>query len=133
MTAPYLRTSRAKPSGGGGETFIWYLMRLSAVALFVLAVSHFLIVHVVYDPSGQTAKWIESARWSNVFWRVFDWLLLMTVLLHAFLGVRTVVSDYVKGGWRTAAMMALFLVGVILFAAGTMVVATLPGLSVPVV
>lgn len=127
MTTRYSRSgSRVRPSGGGAEAFIWYLMRLTGVALFVLALSHFLIVHVLYDPSEQTAKWIAEVRWSSTFWRAFDWTLLMMVLFHAFLGVRTVASDYLRGGVRTAVLMALYLLAIGLFAIGTMVVMTLP-------
>ena len=50
----------------------------------------------------------------------------MMVLFHAFLGVRTVVADYVKGGGRTAVLMALYILAIALFAMGTMVVMTLP-------
>ena len=72
-------------------------MRLTGVALFVLALAHFLIVHFLYDPAEQSATWIATVRWSSLFWRVFDWTLLMMVLFHAFLGVRTVVDRLRQG------------------------------------
>lgn len=122
----YTRTGRAKPQGGGWELAVWYLMRLTGVALFVLALSHFLILHVLYDPKDQSATWIAQVRWSSLFWRVFDWSLLMMVLFHAFMGVRTVVSDYTRGGTRTVLLMGLYLVAIALFAMGTAVVMTLP-------
>jgi succinate dehydrogenase / fumarate reductase, membrane anchor subunit len=118
--------SRVRPSGGGFETLVWYLMRLTGVALFVLALAHFLILHVLYDPSQQDSTWIATVRWSSIFWRAFDWSLLMMVLLHAFLGVRTVVADYLTGGRRTAVLTVVYLMAFVLFAAGTMVVMTLP-------
>jgi succinate dehydrogenase / fumarate reductase membrane anchor subunit len=127
MTTRYERTgSRTRPAGGGLETLVWYLMRLTGVALFVLALAHFLILHVLYDPAQQDSTWIATVRWSSIFWRVFDWSLLMMVLLHAFLGVRTVVADYLTGGRRMAALTVVYLLAVVLFAAGTMVVMTLP-------
>jgi succinate dehydrogenase / fumarate reductase membrane anchor subunit len=127
MTTRYGRTgSRIRPSGGGLEMLIWYLMRLTGVALFVLALAHFLILHVLYDPAQQDSTWIATVRWSSVFWRTFDWSLLMMVLFHAFLGIRTVVADYLTGGRRMAALIVLYLLAVALFAAGTMVVMTLP-------
>ena len=127
MTTPRYSTSgRVRPSGGGAETFIWYLMRLTGLALFVLALTHFLILHVLYDPSRQNAEWITTMRWNSLFWRAFDWSLLMMVLIHAFLGVRTVVTDYLHGGVRTATLMGLYLLAIGLFAIGTLVVMTLP-------
>ncbi len=122
----YSRIGRPKPQGGGLELAIWYMMRLTGLALFVLALSHFLIVHLVVDPSVQTASWIQEVRWSSMFWRAFDWTLLMMVLFHGFMGVRTVIADYTGGGVRTALLMALYLTGIFLFVIGTMVVMTMP-------
>lgn len=125
MTGPYTRSGRAKPASGR-ELAIWYLMRVTGAALFVFALTHFLIVHVLYDPAEQTASWIAEVRWSSSFWRAFDWSLLMLVLFHAFMGVRTVVVDYVRGGWRLLILSALYLLAGILFVLGTVVVLTLP-------
>ncbi|HTC85865.1 MAG TPA: hypothetical protein VK656_04135 [Candidatus Acidoferrum sp.] len=124
----YSRSGRRKPQGGGFELFAWYLMRITGLGLFVLALAHFLILHVLYDPSQENATFIAQVRWSSLFWRVMDWSLLMLVLFHAFLGVRTVISDYVKGGARIALLMGLYLLGFFLFVAGTSVVLTLPGI-----
>jgi succinate dehydrogenase / fumarate reductase membrane anchor subunit len=97
-------------------------MRLSGVALFVLALTHFSLQHFLFDPANETSQWIFDQRWNSVFWRSFDWLLLMMVVTHAFLGIRTVTMDYVKGGWRTLVLTVLYLVGVIIFVMGTSVV-----------
>jgi succinate dehydrogenase / fumarate reductase membrane anchor subunit len=126
VSARYTRAGRARPSGGGVELAIWYLMRVTGVALFVLALTHFLILHVLYDPAQQDASWIAQVRWSSLFWRVFDWSLLMLVLFHAFMGVRTVVIDYARGGVRLLVLSALYLLAFVLFVAGTSVVLTLP-------
>ncbi len=122
----YTRSGRVRPQGGGWELAVWYLMRLSGLALFVLALTHFLILHVVWDPADQTAEFIINERWNTLFWRGFDWLLLMMVLFHSFMGVRTVVSDYTKGGVRTSILMGLYLLAFVLFVLGTIVVMTLP-------
>ena len=126
MSAPYTRSGRARPRGGGLELAIWYLMRVTGIALFVLALTHFLIVHMIYDPAEQDASWIAQVRWSSLFWRAFDWSLLMLVLFHAFMGVRTVVVDYVNGRARMLLLTSLYLLAFILFALGTAVVMTLP-------
>ena len=122
--AMYSRSGRPKPQSGGLELAIWYFMRVSGVALFVLALAHFSLQHFITDPKNQTADWIFSTRWNQVFWRGFDWLLLTFVILHAFLGIRTVTMDYVKGGRRTVLLSALYLLGAIVFVMGTMVVFT---------
>ena len=120
------RAGRARPSGGGSELAIWYLMRITGLGLFVLALTHFLILHVLYDPAQQDASWIATVRWSSLFWRAFDWSLLMLVLFHAFMGVRTVVIDYARGGLRLLVLSGLYLLAFALFVAGTSVVLTLP-------
>jgi succinate dehydrogenase / fumarate reductase membrane anchor subunit len=101
-------------------------MRVTGVGLFVLALTHFLIIHVIYDPAEQDASWIAQVRWSSLFWRAFDWSLLMLVLFHAFMGMRTVVADYTSGGRRTVLLTGLYLLAAILFVLGTVVVMTLP-------
>jgi succinate dehydrogenase / fumarate reductase, membrane anchor subunit len=121
----YSRAARTRPQGGGFEVAVWYLMRLSGIGLFVLVLSHYLILHVLYDPSKQDAQWIAQFRWSSTFWRSFDWLMLTLIQFHAFMGMRTVVSDYTRGGLRTLLLSGLYLLGFGLFVLGTIVVMTL--------
>jgi succinate dehydrogenase hydrophobic anchor subunit len=120
------RAGRAKPQSGGWDLAVWYLMRLTGLGLFVTALGHYLVVHVVYDPSEQTAEWIAQVRWGDLLWRTLDWLMLTFVTFHAFMGMRTVVADYTRGGLRMALTMALYLGALVIFAMGTMVVATMP-------
>jgi succinate dehydrogenase / fumarate reductase membrane anchor subunit len=130
VTARYSRSGRVKPQGSGLEVATWYLMRLSGLGLFVLVLTHYLILHVIHEPAAQDADFITQVRWSNQFWRAFDWLMLMLVLFHSFVGMRTVVIDYVRGGWRTLILSALYLLAFGLFVIGTLVVLTLPAARV---
>jgi succinate dehydrogenase / fumarate reductase membrane anchor subunit len=130
MTARYSRSGRVKPQGSGFEVASWYLMRLSGLGLFVLVLTHYLILHVIHEPAAQDADFITQMRWSNLFWRAFDWLMLMLVLFHSFMGMRTVVIDYVRGGSRTVVLSVLYLLAVALFVIGTLVVMTLPAARV---
>ena len=123
------RLSRAcvRPRGSRKELVVWYVMRVTAVALFVLALAHFSIVHFIWDPATQNAAFIADDRWNQVFWRGFDWLLLTTVIVHAFLGVRTVILDYIHPrGWRNGTLWVLYVIGIVLFVLGTQVILTLP-------
>ena len=126
MSGSYSRSGRARPTGGGFEVGIWYLMRLTGIGLFVLVLTHYLILHVIYDPAEQNAAWIQEMRWSSTFWRSFDWLMLALVQFHAFMGMRTVISDYTRGGLRTLLLSGIYLLGFVLFILGTIVVMTLP-------
>ena len=124
--ALYTRSGRPRPHGSGFELAVWYLMRLSGLALFVLALGHFSIMHFIFDPASQSSQWIIDDRWGSVLWRTVDWMLLTMVVLHAFLGVRTVLQDYIHGGARTALTLLLYLAGIALALMGTMAVMTLP-------
>jgi succinate dehydrogenase / fumarate reductase membrane anchor subunit len=120
-------SGRMRPTRSGTELRIWYLMRLTGLMLFVLALAHFSILHFISDPADQTAEFIINQRWNQLFWRAFDWLLLMTVLFHGFLGMRTVVGDMVKRPrLRVVIMSTLYGTAVILFVLGTSVMLTLP-------
>ena len=127
--ALYSRSGRPRPQSGGTEVAIWYFMRLSGVALFVLALTHFSVQHFLSDPKDQTAQWIFSEAWNSVLRRGADWLMLVIVVIHMTLGMRTVIMDYIKGGWRVLVLSALWLAGALVMAMGTIVVFTvkLPG------
>jgi succinate dehydrogenase / fumarate reductase, membrane anchor subunit len=125
MTSRISPTGTPRPQGGGWDLAVWYLMRLTGLGLFVTALAHYIIVHFLYDPAQQTAKWITDDRWGNVAWRTVDWLMLSFVVFHAFMGLRTVVGDYTNGRVRIALTMALYIGAFIVFAMGTIAVATL--------
>jgi succinate dehydrogenase / fumarate reductase, membrane anchor subunit len=127
--ALYSRSGRPRPQSGGFELASWYFMRLSGVALFVLALTHFSVQHFLSDPKDQTAQWIFTEAWNSVLRRGADWLMLVIVVIHMTLGMRTVIMDYIKGGWRVLVLSALWLAGALVMAMGTIVVFTvkLPG------
>lgn len=127
VTVSRVSRARVAPRGSRKELYVWYMMRVTGVMLFVLALAHFSVMHFIWDPAEQNAEFIANQRWNVFFWRAFDWLLLMTVLFHGFLGVRTVVLDYVqRPGWRSGTLWLLYGVGLILFIIGSQVVLTLP-------
>ena len=127
--ALYSRSGRPRPQSGGVEVAIWYFMRLSGVALLVLALTHFSVQHFLSDPKDQTAAWIFAEAWNNALRRGLDWLMLVIVVAHMTFGMRTVTMDYLKGGNRVLAMSALWLAAALVLTMGTVVVATvtLPG------
>jgi succinate dehydrogenase / fumarate reductase, membrane anchor subunit len=124
--SPYAR-ARPKPTGSRRETFVWYLMRITGVMLFVLALAHFSIYHFIWDPAEQTAEFIITERWNQIFWRGYTWLMLMTVLFHGWLGMRTVVLDYFhRPRVRTGILWFLYALGVFLLTIGTQVIFAAP-------
>jgi succinate dehydrogenase hydrophobic anchor subunit len=124
-----LTGGRARPRQDRRETRIWLLMRLTGLALFVFALAHFSILHFVFDPAEQDAEFIIEQRWSQLFWRTFDWLLLTAVLVHSFLGMRVVFQDHFRERALRAGLGILYVLAATLFVLGTWVVFTLPGLG----
>jgi succinate dehydrogenase / fumarate reductase membrane anchor subunit len=123
----YSRSGRPKPAGRRRELVLWYLMRVTGLALFVLALAHYLILHFVFDPAEQDVAFITEARWSQTFWRALDWTLLMLVLFHGFIGVRTVVIDHVhRPRLRRAILWIVYGLAMLVLVLGTGVVLTLP-------
>ena len=126
MSAPrYSRGGRPRPVGSAVDLSFWYAVRISSLALFVLALAHFAMTHFVFDPADQSAEWVRQTRWSSVALRALDWGMLMAVLVHGFLGMRTVLQDYVPSRVRSLALGALYALALVLFALGTQVVLTL--------
>lgn len=81
------------------EVFFWYFMRLSGVVLIFMALFHFVLTHIVNDVTETGAEFIDS-RWSNPFWRFYDWLMLSLALLHGTNGLRIIAGDVVRSDRR---------------------------------
>lgn len=114
----------SKPAGGGFETFSWYFFRVSGVLLIFLVIIHLIIMHASNDVSCTTYQFV-SLRYSNPFWRLYDWLLLTLALLHGMNGLRIVIDDYVRN--RSARLTFLSIAGaltLIFFMLGTITLIT---------
>lgn len=120
---PAARRARP-PVGSGRERFWWWFMRLSGLALVLLALGHMLIMHVLVQLSGQEISWaFVTSRWGTPFWRIYDALLLVLALIHGVNGARVVLSDLVpKGGVRVVLVGGLALLAVAWLILGLMVI-----------
>jgi succinate dehydrogenase / fumarate reductase membrane anchor subunit len=108
------RAARPKPEASGRERFWWYFMRLSGLALVILALGHMFIMHVLVELAGGEIDFaFVQSRWGTPFWRIYDFLLLVLAFVHGANGARVVVSDYVAH--RTARSL---IIGLLLAAAG---------------
>ncbi len=106
-------------SGRSFETWSWFFMRLSGLALVFLALVHFSLTHIVNDVV-ETDHDFVARRWDNPLWRLFDWSLLALALLHGLNGLRWIVEDYVRRPrLRALTMGGLYTVSGALFALGT--------------
>ena len=108
------RAARPKPEASGRERFWWYFMRLSGLALVVLALGHMFIMHVLVQLSGGEIDFaFVQSRWGSPFWRIYDFALLVLAFLHGANGARIVIGDYVAN--RTARSL---LIGILLAISG---------------
>jgi succinate dehydrogenase hydrophobic anchor subunit len=65
-------------------------------------------------------------RWNSLALRLLDWSMLFIVLVHSFLGMRTVVKDYLKGTVQDIVLTLLWILAAALVVLGSNVVLTLP-------
>ena len=108
------------------ETWSWFFMRLSGLALVFLALVHFAITHIVNDVVETDYRFVAD-RWDNPLWRLFDWALLALALAHGANGLRWIIDDYVRRPRRQAvARAALYGLSGLLFLAGTLTILLFP-------
>lgn len=103
------RGAHARPTNPGFERFMWYFMRLSGLALVILALGHMIIMHVLVQLSGEEVNFaFVTSRWGTPFWRIYDLLLLVLALIHGVNGTRVVIGDFVRrGGLRNTLIVVL--------------------------
>lgn len=118
------RAGRERPVGGF-ELWGWLFMRMSGIALLILAIGHTLIMTVVDEGVGRVNFGFVTARWQSPFWRTWDWMLLVLALIHGINGLRVITLDYVrKPGLRLAINMVFYVLGFTLFILGSVTVLT---------
>jgi succinate dehydrogenase / fumarate reductase, membrane anchor subunit len=107
------------------EIWSWFFMRISGILLVFLVLIHLYIMHVVDGGVERVSFDFVAARWSNVGWRSFDWLMLFLALLHGANGLRVVIDDYVRRpGLRTTIKGSLYALTLALMIMGTAVIVT---------
>ncbi len=100
-------------------TISWVFMRLSALALIILALGHFVVQHVIFDVHDLDLQFVAD-RWADTGWRIYDGLLLALGLIHGMNGLRMVADDYILNRRINLAVRVLILlVGLGLLALGT--------------
>jgi succinate dehydrogenase / fumarate reductase membrane anchor subunit len=100
------------------ERNAFMFMRLSGIALLLLAVGHMMLQHVLNSSTNLTIQFVAQ-QWNSWGWKVFDFLLLVFAISHGINGLRNVLEDYVHN--RTAVkwiniLLLIFVVATILWA-----------------
>ena len=88
------------------ETWSWFFMRISGLALVFLALTHFAVTHIINDVVETDSDFVAD-RWENPLWRLFDWSLLFLAMLHGLNGLRYIIDDYVRRPGRRAVTKAV--------------------------
>jgi succinate dehydrogenase / fumarate reductase membrane anchor subunit len=99
-------------------------MRISAVLLIGLVLSHLYIMHIVYNV--ETIDFQGAAqRLASPFWRVYYVVMLVLALSHGLNGLRGIVSDYTRSpGWRLFWNVAIWTSGLVFGTLGALVMFT---------
>jgi len=106
----------------------WLLQRISAVVLFVILMTHFLLYHFI---SNGTPSWSEViAKMQSPWFNLMQFLFLVTALYHGLNGVWMVVEDYIHCRcWRIAIFSLIWLVGLCLLFIGTFTIIKVANLN----
>ena len=100
-------------------------MRISGVILLFLVLIHLFIMHIIDEGVERVSFEFVAARWNNVGWKTFDWIMLFLALLHGTNGLRIIVEDYVRRpGLRAAIKGTLYALTAVLMIMGTAVIVT---------
>lgn len=100
------------------DRYVWLFMRLSGVAMLILAVGHMVIQHVLNSSTNLTLQFV-AAQWSSWGWKAFDILLLWMAIPHGINGLYNILSDYVhNAGARRliGIVLGLFIVATVIWA-----------------
>jgi succinate dehydrogenase / fumarate reductase membrane anchor subunit len=100
-------------------------MRVSGIVLVFLVIGHVLIMHVFGGGIDRVNFQFVAVRWQSPFWRTWDWLILSFATVHGINGLRVIILDYVRRpGTRIAVTWLFYVVGIVLFTLGSIVVFT---------
>jgi succinate dehydrogenase / fumarate reductase membrane anchor subunit len=108
-TVPEQATTRRYEPRSDFERYGFMFLRLSGVALLLLAVGHMLLQHVFNDVHSLTLEFVRQ-QWSSWGWRVYDLALLIFAVIHGFVGLRQVLRDYIHNNSTVRAINWIILV-----------------------
>ena len=106
------RPRRPRPS------LAWITIRLTALALAALVLTHFAVTHLLTDVAETDSAFVAE-RWQSGIVATTDWLMLVMAVLHAGAGLWTVVDGDVRSSRRSVARAAIVVIGALMVAGGT--------------
>ena len=115
--------STPRPTGGL-ELRSWLFMRVSGLALVLLALGHLVLMHLVHNVDTIDYNFV-ARRYATTFswWRFYDLALLLLALLHGLNGLRVLIDDYVHPPrWHATALAFLYIIGAVFLVLGAGVI-----------
>lgn len=101
------------------ERYAYLFMRMSGIALLVLAVGHMMIQHVLNSSGNLTLQFVAD-QWNSWGWKAYDILLLAFAVPHGVNGLRNVLLDYIHNQNTMRVInivLAIFVVVTVIWAA----------------
>jgi succinate dehydrogenase / fumarate reductase, membrane anchor subunit len=101
------------------ERTAFMFMRLSGIALLVLAVGHMMIQHVLNSSGNLTLQFVAQ-QWDSWGWKAYDIFLLAFAIPHGVNGLRNILEDYIHNEKTMRIInivLAVFIVATIIWAA----------------
>ena len=101
------------------ERYAYLFMRISGLALLILAVGHMMIQHVL-NSSGNLTLIFVAEQWNSWGWKAYDIFLLLFAIPHGVNGLRNILEDYIHnpGLMKTInIILAIFVVATVIWAA----------------
>ncbi len=91
----------------------WLMQRITAVV--IAAFTLILAVAICLQPMGDYESW--KALWSHGFIRFAALLAVISLLLHAWIGVRDIFMDYIKSTGLRLGLQVLVILALVLYGA----------------
>ncbi|MEP7200482.1 MAG: succinate dehydrogenase [Chloroflexota bacterium] len=130
-----MRTNKMTRPATNIDAAAWLFMRLSGLALIILALFHFYWMHFTIGVENITFETIVG-RWTGPqgpLWRFYDLFLLTFAFTHGINGARQVVDDYIPSRMANAVIVgALWVIWLALIGMGAWIILTFrPGMLSP--
>ena len=111
-------TRRKVKVQGNFERYAFLFMRMSGIALLVLAVGHMMIQHVLNSSGNLTLQFVAD-QWNSWGWKAYDIFLLAFAIPHGINGLRNVLEDYIHNRSTMRVIniiLAIFVVATVVWA-----------------
>ena len=112
-------TDDARGPGRRRPSVAWLCIRLTALILAVLVLTHFALTHLINDVAMTDSAFV-AARWQSGIVAAADWVMLVAAVLHGGAGVWTIADDYLDPGRRRSMVRgAITVLGTAMVVGGT--------------